>query len=329
CDTFIVDFINQSTGGTSYFWDFGNGITSSAWEETVTYAAGNYNVFLQVNDTRPCSTNDTTYEPLIFTPVVTNPLADFGYDVSTNCDVTEVTLTNLSSGTNRFIWRLNNRVFSNDAAPNSALVYYRADTIAVELAALGATNCSADDTAVKSIVIPAPYGYPVADFDFTPVNPEADEMIQFNNLSQRAAVNSWDFGDGSYSSEIHPRHAYSQKGEYTICLSVENEYSCPDVACKDIPVIYTALVDLPTAFTPNGDDHNDIFIVRGEDIVKMRLRIFNRWGELVFESHDPAIGWDGTYKGKPQEMEVYDWLLNATLKNGQDVFKKGNVTLLR
>ena len=57
--------------------------------------------------------------------------------------------------------------------------------------------------------------------------------------------------------------------------------------------------------------------------------VFNRWGELVFESRDPYVGWDGTYKGEQQEMEVYDWLLNATLNNGQDIFRKGNVTLLR
>jgi len=61
----------------------------------------------------------------------------------------------------------------------------------------------------------------------------------------------------------------------------------------------------------------------------MHLRIFNRWGELVFESRDPNIGWDGTYKGEPQEMEVYDWLLNAAFKNGREIFRKGNVTLLR
>jgi len=331
CDTFVVQFNNQSTGGTSYFWDFGNGTTSANFEEIITYAAGNYDVMLQVNDSRQCSTNDTTYEPLVFTPVVTNPLADFDYDVVQNCDVVELTFTNLSSGTNQFVWRLDNNVISSDLAPSGPLLYYQPDTFNVELTATGANNCSANDTAAKAIIIPSPYGYPVADFDFTPLNPEVDEVISFDNLSQRADTTryQWDFGDGAGSTEINPQHSYSQKGEYEICLSVENEYGCPDVACKEIPVIYTGIVDLPTAFTPNGDDHNDIFIVRGKDIIKIHLKIFNRWGELVFESRDPNIGWDGTYKSEPQEMEVYDWLLNATLKNGHDVFRKGNVTLLR
>lgn len=331
CDTFIVGFTNLSTGGTSYHWDFGNGAASSDTNAIITYSAGNYEVMLQVNDSRNCSKNDTTRQPLTFTPVFTNPVAAFDFQVETDCDLSELTFTNLSSGTNRFIWRINGSIVSSDLAPNAPFLYYQPDTISVELTARGANNCAADDTVSKSIIIPAPYGYPVAAFDYTPLHPRVDELISFINLSLRADTTFylWNFGDGTYSSAVHPQHAYSQQGEYKICLTADNGYGCPDSTCKDIPIIVTALVDLPTAFTPNGDNHNDIFIVRGKDIVKMRLRIFNRWGELVFESRDPAVGWDGTYKGEPQEMEVYDWLLNATLKNGQEIFRKGNVTLLR
>lgn len=331
CDTFIVQFNNQSTGGTSYFWNFGNGITSTDTSETITFSAGSYNVMLQVNDNRQCSTNDTIIKPLVFTPVITNPVADFGFDVSLNCENAALVLTNLSSGTNNFIWQINGNVVSNDFLPNVPLAYYQQDTILVTLMANGINNCSPDDVISKNIVIPAPYGYPVADFDLTPASPEVGDVIQFTNLSQRAdsSLYQWDFGDGATSTEINPQHAYSQKGHYRICLTADNGHDCPDVVCKDIPVIYIEIVDLPTAFTPNGDDNNDVFIVRGKDIVKIDLKIFNRWGELIFQSKDPYIGWDGTYKGELQEMEVYVWLLNATLKNGQTVFRKGNVTLLR
>jgi len=331
CDTFIVQFSNQSTGGTSYFWDFGNGVTSTNTSETITYSAGSYDVMLQVNDSRQCSTDDTLVLPLLFTPVIVNPMADFTFEVLPGCDAVEVSFTNLSTGTNKFLWQVNNSVVSSGFQPNAPLLYYQQQTLTVSLTAEGINNCSPDDAVSKMVIIPAPYGYPVADFDFTPANPEVDDVIQFNNLSQRADPNlyQWDFGDGATSTEINPQHSYSQKGGYEICLSADNGHDCPDVACKDIPVIYIEIVELPTAFTPNGDGRNDVFIVRGKDIIKIRLRIFNRWGELVFESKDPNLGWDGTYKGEPQEMEVYDWLLNATLKNGQDVFRKGNVTLLR
>lgn len=331
CDTFVVQFNNLSSGGTSYFWDFGNGITSYDTNATVTYAAGNYDVMLRVNDSRSCSTNDTIGKPLDFTPIITNPNADFDYSITPDCDLVELELTNLSSGANQFTWRLNNNIISSDFTPNAPLIYYQPASLNVELTAKGANNCAVNDTASKAIIIPSPYGYPVADFGFTPSDPEVDEMISFINLSQRADTThyEWDFGDGTTSTEVNPKHAYSQEGEYEICLSADNGHDCPDIACKDIPIILIAIVDLPTAFTPNGDDNNDIFIVRGENIIKMHLKIFNRWGELVFESRDPYVGWDGSYKSEPQEMEVYDWLLNATLEDGRDVFRKGNVTLLR
>jgi len=331
CDTFIVKFTNQSSGGTSYFWDFGNGITSADTHATVRYTSGSYDVMLQVNDSRNCSTNDTAIRPLAFVPLVTRPEAEFDYKVTPSCEAVELSLTNGSSGTQKFVWRLNNTILSTAVAPNGPMIYYKADTLAVQLIAEGANNCALDDTASRVIILPSPYGYAFADFDFTPVNPEVDEVIQFINLSLNAnpSFYRWDFGDGTESAEINPKHSYSEEGEYEICLSADNGHNCPSSACKDVPVVLTAYADLPTAFTPNGDDNNDVFKVRWKNVIKMHLRIFNRWGELVFESRDPNIGWDGTYKGEPQEMEVYDWLLNAAFKNGREIFRKGNVTLLR
>jgi len=331
CDTFVVEFTNHSTGGTSYFWDFGNGTTSTDTNAIITYAAGTYDVQLQVNDSRSCSSNDTTMQQLLFTPVFDTLLADFDYTIVPNCDVVELTFTNLSTGINQFLWQVNNAIVSNEFSPNSTLLYFDADTLSVSLTARATNNCITGDTASKIISLPAPYGYPVADFTFTPTEPDEDEVVRFTDASLRAHPDSywWDFGDGASSSEKNPQHIYSELGAYTICLSVANEYSCPDSACKQLLIVSDDLVDLPTAFTPNGDDHNDIFIVRGKDIEKIDLKIFNRWGELVFQSKNPYFGWDGTYKGEPQEMEVYDWLLNATLKSGTGVFKKGNVTLLR
>ena len=61
----------------------------------------------------------------------------------------------------------------------------------------------------------------------------------------------------------------------------------------------------------------------------MDLKIYNRWGQLVFESHDIKNGWDGTFKGKPQEVEAYDYVLNVTFIDETTLSKKGNITLLR
>ena len=87
---------------------------------------------------------------------------------------------------------------------------------------------------------------------------------------------------------------------------------------------------LPNAFTPNGDGHNDQFkllIVDGNPQLKY-LRIFNRWGQVVFETNDPDNAWDGTFNGKPAQMGVYAWVYDA-ICNNTEIRKAGNVTLLR
>jgi len=88
-------------------------------------------------------------------------------------------------------------------------------------------------------------------------------------------------------------------------------------------------IGLPTGFSPNGDGANDVLYVRGAGIETMNLKIYNRWGQMLFETTDQRIGWDGTFGGQPQPMETYGYVLLATLKDGASKMMKGNVTLIR
>jgi gliding motility-associated-like protein len=104
--------------------------------------------------------------------------------------------------------------------------------------------------------------------------------------------------------------------------------------CKDsaiVSIIASSLDDIyiPSAFTPNGDGKNDLFRVLGGNIQSLEMKIFNRWGELIFSTQERAKGWDGTFAGKEQPGAVYVYVLSATLRNGKKVSKKGTVTLLR
>ncbi len=89
------------------------------------------------------------------------------------------------------------------------------------------------------------------------------------------------------------------------------------------------ILAVPNAFSPNGDGHNDILYVRGSGFLEFELQIFNRLGEMVFKTNDESIGWDGTYKGKAQEVDVYMYVLKGRCADGQDIMNKGNITLLR
>jgi gliding motility-associated-like protein len=86
---------------------------------------------------------------------------------------------------------------------------------------------------------------------------------------------------------------------------------------------------VPNTFTPNGDGHNDVLYVRGRMIERMTFQVFDRWGEKVFETDDPHIGWDGTYKGRPVDPAVFVYHLTAWCVDGQKYFTKGNVTVVR
>lgn len=86
---------------------------------------------------------------------------------------------------------------------------------------------------------------------------------------------------------------------------------------------------VPNAFTPNNDGVNDILYVYGTTINTMEIRIYNQWGQLVFESRDKARGWDGTMSGKQQPVGVYTYALRATLQDGTTVQKRGTITIVR
>jgi gliding motility-associated-like protein len=108
--------------------------------------------------------------------------------------------------------------------------------------------------------------------------------------------------------------------------------------CMDTTFVLVALIDIlceepylfmPNAFTPNGDSENDVLFVEGNVIDEMYLAIYNRWGEKVFESEDKSIGWNGMYKNELLEPDVYGFYLRVKCVNGEEYFKKGNISLIR
>ena len=121
------------------------------------------------------------------------------------------------------------------------------------------------------------------------------------------------------------------EGVYSV--EVENEFGC--VASDSISVLERCPVNifLPNVFSPNGDGVNDKFFVQGNDILSLRLRIYNRWGGLVFESFEESLAWDGEFKGQPAGQGVYTWVLvyEGYNKNGKlrTYNEAGTVTLLR
>jgi len=86
---------------------------------------------------------------------------------------------------------------------------------------------------------------------------------------------------------------------------------------------------IPNVFTPNGDGSNDLFKIYGNSITGIALKMFDQWGELIFEGSDIQKGWDGTYKGKQQPVGVYIYTVKIKLSDGTEVIRKGSLNLVR
>lgn len=157
------------------------------------------------------------------------------------------------------------------------------------------------------------------------------------NTSLLATQYQWDFfgSNGSVytSSEEAPVIDLPEEGEYTIRLIAINDFGCRDTLERPsyLRVNLDGVILAPDAFTPNGDGTNDSFkpIFEGVEREGYTFRVYSRWGELLFETHDIDEAWDGTYKGVLCESEVYVWQVQGRLYGNQNFQEFGRVTLLR
>lgn len=154
-------------------------------------------------------------------------------------------------------------------------------------------------------------------------------------ISERPVTYFWSFGDGQTSLDSQPApHFYPvsvNDQKYTIRYTITNDLGCPATAEKTITVVKTCRIDVPNAFTPNGDNLNDLFgalnAIKAENFV---FRVYNRWGVMLFESKNWLQMWDGRYKGTDQEPATYVWTLSYIDRDTKKNFiRKGTFVLIR
>jgi PKD repeat protein len=170
-----------------------------------------------------------------------------------------------------------------------------------------------------------------------------DEQIQtFNSTSVKPEFRYlWNFGDGAYSTEKEPSHLYNELGKYDVTLTMWTEHMCVDSLVKPelVSVEGTGVTEFPNAFIPNlngptggyydmNNPQSNVFHPFHDGVVEYHLEIYTRWGELVFESSDISIGWDGYINGTLAKQDVYIWRVKGTYTNGSSFVKAGDVTLL-
>ncbi len=240
-------------------------------------------------------------------------------------------INNTSIAGQQFYWDFGDgTVDSVDRTPPPHL-YPDVGSYTIKLRVVDSATCNITDSTQVTITV---HSKPTAAFSVQPVPPLAE--YAYRSLRTRSSNDAvrfkWLFGDGF--SEIKDNkdsavHQYNKTGSFQACLVSVNQFSCADTACQPVQAIINPLLDVPNAFTPGRFGENGIVKVVGFGITQMIFRIYNRWGQLVFESDDPTIGWDGTFKGVIQPMDVYAYTLEANFSDGTRATKKGSITLIR
>lgn len=321
CDSLVLDFENNSLNATSYQWLFSDSTYSTLFEPTKVFSdTGIHEIRLVAYNENTCNANDTAFANAYSKmPVLA------GFSTESDCYPFSPNVENASFNATAYEWYLNGTFLSNDSIPVFSLEEEGNNSLL--LVAENPNTCNVTDSIVQPV---SAYGYPTAFFETDSSAYPIFRPIQFNNQSEGALLYSWEFGDGAVSDEVNPTHFYENAALYEPCLTATNEYDCKDVYCKEIEATFRGVVDVPNAFSPNNDGSNDILYVKGFGVEYLEFKVYNRWGELVFESNSLENGWDGIYKGRAQEQEVYTYTLEAWFENGTKTdLRKGNVTLLR
>ncbi len=174
---------------------------------------------------------------------------------------------------------------------------------------------------------------PVADFEVDPktasiINP----IISFIDLSTGANFWNWHFGDTTTSFISHPlAHTYADTGSYLITLIVSTQYGCIDTFYQTIIIEPDFVFYIPNAFTPDGDGINDSFTGKGVFIKEFEMKIFDRWGNLIFFTDDIDKPWDGkaNHGGEMAQRDVYVYTIQVTDFKKRKHDYRGIVTLVR
>jgi gliding motility-associated-like protein len=321
----------------SWLWDFGvAGATSTDSFPTYLYpSAGTFQVSLQATTDDNCiidTTKDVIVNPL--------PIVSFLSDTIKGCQPLEVTFTDLVPNPSGYVvdvwnWNFGDAHFSTDAS-RATNIYDSYGSFDVQLILTTADGCQ-DSLSIPSMIEVWPK--PVADFAIDPQPAtELDAWITYTDLSLLDPISWWwDFGVDDSINDVsilqNPVYLFPDSGIYNTSLIVQNRFGCMDTVVRPTIIRPEFVFYIPNSFTPQDskDDLNETFNGFGVGIKSYEMRIYNRWGETVYKSKDPILGWDGRIRNSEElaKQDVYVYVFEIT-----DVFNKfhiyrGHLTLVR
>ncbi len=312
----------SGSGGVSYQWD--NNVVDG---QSFTPPNGTTVYTVTGVDALGCENTD-----LVTVTVTDGPVVTFSGDHLSGCAPHAVTFTNLTPGSSNCVWDFGNGQSAMTCGPHT-VVYNNPGFYDVSLTVTDASGCTG--TAVYQDYIEV-LNDPVAQFvPSTYILDEFNSEVIFNNTSVGATSYQWDFGDGSSGSNVeNPIHLFpiGDVG-YVVTLYAFNDAGCFDSIQQAIQYEEQLIYYVPNTFTPDGDEFNNTFMpvfTSGFDPFDYNLLVFNRWGEVIFESNNALIGWDGTHNGNLVQDGTYVWKIEfkETMSDERHI-DVGHVNMLR
>lgn len=334
-DFSTISTANSSNTLSTWSWNFGDGGIASTQNPIHSYTtSGGLTANLTVTSNNGCLGQASL--PVTVYPI---PTVQFSGTSLSGCSpicANLISTSSVASGNmDNYIWSLNTGETST-AGPSAQFCLFNTTgaTIFYDATLIVTTDFGCKDTAFASNYI-AVFHNPIADFI---ANPQVTDMlnttINLTNSSIYADSYFWSFGDGGTSSEINPSVTYDAIAQnYTVDLVAFTVEGCIDTTQLVVTVNEVLVYYVPNGFTPDGDEFNNVFqpvFTSGFDPFNFNLLIFNRWGEVIFESNNHEVGWDGTYHGESVKEGTYTWKIRFK-SNRNDAFTDavGHVSLIR
>ncbi|MEN8927263.1 MAG: PKD domain-containing protein, partial [Flavobacteriales bacterium] len=330
---------NHSKNYHNYTWTYNVALSRSsvipaiafdtAVRTSVTGLTVGRHVFTLTVDNGVCNavTDNVTIE------VYAKPIVSFNVNDQVVCIGETSNFVNTSTAidsSNSFIigydWSFGDGSTSNSANPT----YQYADEGVYDVSLIAQSDKGCYDTLTETAVISV-NPLPVAAFDITPLKSKPGEQTIITDLSIGASTYLYDLGNG-FSTDPAPIYNYFDTGTYTVIQYVMNEFGCRDSTSMTVMVQDGQNIYVPNAFTPNGDGDNDFFrpVFLSVDSEKYSFMIFNRWGELLFQTNDVLDAWDGRHNGEEVPIDAYVYRISYKEKNGFGRYtKEGHVNVIR
>ena len=332
CPDEIVQFINNSflDGPGGYLWNFGNGSTAFVENPSTFFDVGTFDIMLTVTSIYGCS--DTFVEQV----TLEGPEGDFALDRDFICLGDSITFSLFDTNNiSNFEWDFGDGNTVQNENITTHQYTFLPDTLmgTIDVSIILESQNGCTRTIAKSIELSDLIGGFEIIMDTSLI---CNREVQFIDTSQGGESFFWDFGNGETSTDQNATITYTEAGSFLISLTVQAVGGvCEQVIQKEIEISGLDRVKVPTVFSPNNDGTNDFFdIIIPEDqrncVEVIKSKIFNRWGNLIYDNNLPPEGWNGRYEnGEVAPAEIYTYLLEVQYINGEIEKFKGTFTLIK